>query len=283
MRIAAAGGARLFARRMAMKFCILGSGSSGNAAFLQTGETRLLIDAGFSARKLAEMLERIGESFEQLDAIFLTHEHGDHAAGLSGLRRHPKLKVFANAPTITELRRGLDRPIEWQLFQTGSRFQFRDLTIDAFAVPHDAAEPVGFVFTWGNDDLFSARHRVGWVTDLGHVPQLVRERVRDVDVLVVESNYDKQLLQADTRRPWSLKQRISGRHGHLSNCAAREFLATETQARWGDVFLAHLSRDCNSLDAVAREFAGLTAGPARAAFRLHTVAPGAASAVLQVG
>lgn len=235
---------------MAMRFSILGSGSSGNSALLQTDHTRVLVDAGFSAKRLSGMLEEIGEKLESIDAIFLTHEHGDHAAALSGLARFPHIKVFANRATSLPLQASLKHQISWNIFETGSTFRFRDLEVSSFAVPHDAQEPVGFLIAHGDDDLFSQKRSLAWLTDLGHAPQHVRERIREADVLVVEANHCPHMLEADTKRPWSTKQRISGRHGHLSNEAARELLASITSPRWRHVFFAHLSRDCNSAAAV---------------------------------
>jgi len=236
---------------MAMRFSILGSGSTGNSALLQTDNTRVLVDAGFSAKRLAELLAEHGEKLEDIDAIFLTHEHNDHAAGLNGLARYPRIKVFANRATAQALQAGLKHRVAWNLFETGGTFRFRDFEISSFAVPHDAQDPVGFLIAHGEDDLLSPRHSLAWLTDLGHAPQHVRERIREADVLVVEANHCPQMLEADTKRPWATKQRISGRHGHLSNAAARELLESTTGARWQHVFFAHLSRDCNSPAAVA--------------------------------
>lgn len=235
---------------MALRFRILGSGSSGNAALLTSDDTRVLVDAGFSAKKLGDLLTEAGESWERIDAIFLTHEHGDHAAALSGLARHAHIKVFANRQTAETLQRSLKHRINWQLFETGGAFRFRDFEVQSFTVPHDAQDPVGFLIAHGHDDLLSPRRRLGWLTDLGHAPAHIREHIREADVLVVEANHCSDMLQADTRRPWSTKQRISGRHGHLSNAAARELLESIVGARWRHVFLTHLSRDCNSLAAV---------------------------------
>ena len=243
-----------------MRFSILGSGSSGNAALLVTENARVLVDAGFSARKLGQLLAAIGESLERIDAIFLTHEHGDHAGGLEGLKKFPHIRVFANESTRRAVQAGLTWKADWQIFQTGSRFLFRDLQIETFAVPHDAQDPVGFRFTHGHDgDLLAPRRSLAWLTDLGHAPLNIRECIRECDVVVVESNHCSRLLQADPKRPWSTKQRIAGRHGHLSNEAARELLADVASPRWRHIYLTHLSRDCNTRAAVELALADLRA------------------------
>jgi phosphoribosyl 1,2-cyclic phosphodiesterase len=241
---------------MAMRFSILGSGSSGNAALIVTENARVLVDVGFSARRLATMLAAIGESLERVDAVFLTHEHGDHASGIEGLKKFPHIRVFANDATARAVQSGLEHRPDWQIFQTGARFLYRDLLVESFAVPHDAQEPVGFRFTSGHDgDLFAPRRSLAWFTDLGHAPQNIHECIRECEVVVVESNHCPELLKNDTRRPWSLKQRISGRHGHLSNLAAVELLAAVASPRWRRIYLTHLSRECNSKAAVELAFA----------------------------
>jgi phosphoribosyl 1,2-cyclic phosphodiesterase len=262
---------------MAMRFCILGSGSSGNSALLVTEEARVLVDAGFSLRKLGQLLAAAGETLARIDAVFLTHEHGDHAGGIAGLKKFPHLKIFANAATAHAVQAGLSHRPDWQIFETGARFRFRDLEIDAFSVPHDAQDPVGFRFTNGREgDLLAPRRSLSWLTDLGHAPQHVREHIRDCDVVVVEANHCVRMLQADTKRPWSTKQRISGRHGHLSNDSARELLIAVASPRWRRIYLTHLSRDCNSPAEVELVLAEVRAAlPGACEFSI--VAPGAST------
>lgn len=256
--LAAAGWGATQCSDMAMSLQILGSGSSGNTALLQTESSRVLIDAGFSCRRLNELLRAAGTRLEEIDAVFLTHEHGDHAAGVEGFKRHPRTEVYANAATARAVQMKAGREASWRLFETGSTFHFRDLEVTSFSVPHDAQEPVGFTFNHGDlTDLFSPRRSLAWLTDLGHVPAHVYGHLRACDVVVVESNHCPLLLEADHRRPWSTKQRISGRHGHLSNAAACELLEATAHAGWRRIFLTHLSRDCNSLAAVELSFAAL--------------------------
>lgn len=245
---------------MAMRLHILGSGSAGNAALLQTEGARVLIDAGFGWRKLVELLRAAGTHPEQIDAVFLTHEHGDHAAGIDGFKRHPRTEIHANAATARAVQAKAGKASTWRLFETGSTYRFRDLEITSFAVPHDAQEPVGFRFAHGEEgDLFAPRRALAWVTDLGHAPHHLASRLRECEVVVVESNHCPRLLEADHRRSWSTKQRIAGRHGHLSNQDACALLEAGAHPRWRRIFLTHVSRDCNSPEAMETVFAGLRA------------------------
>ncbi|MBD5778089.1 MBL fold metallo-hydrolase [Pelagicoccus sp. NFK12] len=263
-----------------MQFSILGSSSSGNAGLLLTENCKVLIDAGFSCKRLCGMLEERGVKPEEIDAIFVTHEHSDHTAGISTFAKRFGPKVFANPLTAKALQPKLKNKPNWALFQTGAQFEFRDLTVESFSIPHDAHDPVGFTFTSGRgDDLFSPIKRMAWVTDLGFAPRNIAQRIQDVDTLVVESNYDDQMLQDDTRRPWALKQRISGRHGHLSNSAAKDLLSSIERPRWNRVYLAHLSSDCNSSAAVDTTFAELRR---TAPFQIETIHSGGGSALAAV-
>jgi phosphoribosyl 1,2-cyclic phosphodiesterase len=242
---------------MAMRFCILGSGSSGNSAILVTDGARILLDAGFSARRLGALLIAAGETIQAIDAVFVTHEHSDHSSGIESLKKFPHLKFFANSATARAVQKTLTWSPSWQIFETGSSFRYRDLDVESFAIPHDAQDPVGFRFTSGLDDLFSPRRTLAWVTDLGHAPQTVRDRIRECDVVVVEANHCHRMLEADPKRSWTLKRRISGRHGHLSNERMSELLSSVASPRWRRIYLAHLSRDCNSRDAVEEALVAL--------------------------
>jgi len=234
-----------------MRFSILSSGSSGNSALIVTEKARILLDAGLSARRLGALATALGESIAKVDAVFITHEHSDHSSGIESLKKYPHLEFYANAPTARAIQRSLTWSPTWKIFATGSKFQYRDLDIESFPIPHDAHDPVGFRFTSGIDeDLFCPRRTLAWVTDLGHAPQSIRERIRESDVVVLESNHCHRMLEADPKRSWTLKQRISGRHGHLSNERMSELLMSVASPRWRRIYLAHISRDCNSLEAL---------------------------------
>ena len=175
---------------------MLGSGSAGNSALVATDHCKLLIDGGLSARQLALRLEHCGVTPEQLDGILLTHEHGDHVCGLEILCRKFDVPIYCNALTAETIRcdSAFDRYRNWRIFQTGAEFSICDITVQTFPVPHDAVDPLGFVFHVGSGSL-------GFITDLGYVTKLIVERLRQVQTLVIETNHDEKLLQNDTHRP----------------------------------------------------------------------------------
>ena len=224
---------------MSARFTILASGSSGNCAHLESDGVRLLIDAGLSARQIRQRLLGIGRAPENLSGILITHEHSDHVQGLGVLASKLNIPIYCNRLTkeAIELQFKGTR-FEFRLFSTGASFEVGGVGVDTFSVPHDACDPVGFL-------LRTSGGHIGFLTDLGHATKLVIERVRSARALVLEANHDLKLLQDDTKRPWSVKQRIVSRHGHLSNEAAAEVAVQIVSAELQHLYLGHLSGDCN--------------------------------------
>jgi phosphoribosyl 1,2-cyclic phosphodiesterase len=221
-----------------IRFAVLGSGSGGNSAVVECGGVRLLIDAGLSAKQLCLRLAQMGIQPEQLDGILLTHEHGDHVKGLKVfLKKHP-MPVFATPATRRMMDiMGIEGGI-WKTFETSQTFSIGPAVIQSFTVHHDAVDPVGFVISHDFRQL-------GVVSDVGHVTASMIDRLRGLHGLFVEANYDDGLLEADTKRPWPTKQRISSRHGHLSNTQVTELIREIAHPQLSRVVLGHLSSDCN--------------------------------------
>ena len=223
---------------MPVRLTILGSGSAGNCAYLETDETRVLIDAGFSLRQIRQRLATIGRAPENLTGILITHEHSDHVQSLPMLSEKLHIPVYCNRPTQEAVEYQFKTRLNCRLFTTGESFEVGDITVETFMIPHDAQDPVGFL-------LRTSAGNFGFLTDLGHTTRLVLERVRPAHALVLEANHDVKMLQDCPRRPWSLKQRILGRHGHLSNEAAADAAEQIMSGDLRHLYLGHLSRECN--------------------------------------
>ena len=269
---------------------VLASGSKGNSTLIATRRTRILVDAGLSCREILRRMHTAGEDPRSLDAILITHEHQDHVQGVAVLARKLGIPVYFTEMTHRAWIRWL-RPskrttyAEWlrqrqqgaaggersspavavaeetelcepatverdpaalpavAYFEAGKRFVVGDIDVEPFTIPHDAADPVGFVFV-------GEGVRIGFATDLGYMPANARQALRRCDLLMLESNHDTEMLR-DGPYPWSVKQRVMSRVGHLSNEAAAEFLERNYDGQAAYVILAHLS-ESNNLPALAR-------------------------------
>jgi phosphoribosyl 1,2-cyclic phosphodiesterase len=245
-----------------MRFVPLGSGSGGNATLVELGSMRLLVDAGLSARVLAQRLRGLGVEPESVDAILLTHEHTDHVRGAELFSRRHGVPVAAFHETLEAMNCSHVHFAAWIPLSDNGGDRVGEVDVESFAVPHDAARPVGFV-------LQGAGLRIGIATDLGHVTTLVRERLRGCQVLMLESNHDEEMLR-DGPYPWHIKQRVAGRMGHLSNADAAVLLRQVVDESCRSVVLAHLSEKNNRPELARRSAAAAldAVGRGRVAMRV---------------
>lgn len=229
------------------RFSLLGSGSSGNATLVVSDKAKVLIDCGLSLRQLQNRAAAVGESLEGLDAVFITHEHTDHVAGLGVLTRRLGAPVFLTEQTNASLPANLALASKAEVFEAGDVITIGDLEVASFSVSHDAADPVNYVVRRNGVQL-------GLATDLGHVSHVVRRNLAGSQAVVLEANYCPQRLLAGDYPP-QVQQRIRSRIGHLSNQDMCSLLAALLHDRLRTVVLVHLSENNNTPDLV-RELAG---------------------------
>ena len=226
---------------MPLTFCPLFSGSSGNAAFVGAGGTRVLIDAGLPGRRVSEALAQIGVLPETLDGIVITHEHSDHIAGVGVLARKYRLPVYANERNwnAMALKIGDIAPQQRRVFPDGTDFYIGDIAFQPFDIPHDAAAPVGYRAYYGGRSVAVA-------TDMGYMKKSVLKALSGADVVLIESNHDPDMLLRNPRYSVALKKRILGNHGHLSNDACAHALTALLDTGVKHVVLGHLSGENNT-------------------------------------
>ena len=220
------------------RLCPLASGSKGNSIFIETGESKLLIDAGLSLPQLKKRLAAIDVDVGEIDAIVVTHEHTDHIRGLDKLAEKVGTPIFANSDTAKAIAANMKSRPRFKIFSTGETFSFGDVDIHPFSVQHDTLDPVGFT-------LECEGIKVGICADLGFVTTLVRSHLQGCDYLYLESNHDPSMVYACSR-PVVYKQRVLGRQGHISNEEASSLLASIYHDGLKHVYLAHLSEECNN-------------------------------------
>ncbi len=222
-----------------MKIWVLGSGSRGNATLVESGGFRIMIDIGFGPRILKKRLEPLGIDPASIDACVITHEHSDHIRGAARAARKWHWPLFVTEGTYSESRLAA-LGTSAATFTAGRTLEFPDTIVETFRTPHDASEPIGVVVT---NQTTGARAAI--LTDIGCASRTVRAKVKDVDLLVIESNHDEQMLWNGSY-PLSLQRRIASRVGHLSNAECADLVQDSVSPRLRQVVLAHLSEENNT-------------------------------------
>jgi phosphoribosyl 1,2-cyclic phosphodiesterase len=225
-------------------FCPLASGSKGNCLYLGNENTKLLIDAGLSAKSIISKLEEINVTLDEIDAVLITHEHIDHIRGLQSLCSKRSIPIFTNSETAKAILSQVKQPLKFKIFSTGESFEYGGIEIHPFSVQHDAADPVAFTFRI--EDL-----KIGVCADLGFVTTMVESRLKECDYLYIEANHQPDMVHASSR-PMVYKQRVLSRQGHLSNDECAKLLRSVLHEKLKHVYLAHLSSECNAPELAMR-------------------------------
>jgi len=230
-----------------MRFASLGSGSQGNSLLVDAGGTKILLDCGFSTRSTIQRLARLDVSPEEITAILVTHEHGDHVAGVFRFSSRFGIPAYLTHGTLEASLRGRAVPAECHVIDSHRPFAIGPLEITPFPVPHDAREPVQYLFSDG-------KYRLGVLTDSGSVTPHIVESLAGCEALVLECNHDAELLAASSY-PVSLKRRIAGPYGHLENAQAAALLGQIDSSRLRHIVAAHLSEQNNRPELAVRALA----------------------------
>ena len=223
-----------------LKFCSLFSGSSGNSLFVQSDQSKLLIDCGASGKKICNALASINSSIEDIDAILITHEHSDHVQSLGLLSKKYNIPIYINQETFDALSTSQKEKItenNLNFFINDKEFYFNDLTIKPFSIPHDAANPCGY-------NIHNGKRKISIATDLGHVTNEILDNLKQSSFILLEANYAPSILQV-SKYPYSLKERIKGPKGHLSNETAGKLISAISNNELKEVMLGHLSKENN--------------------------------------
>ena len=222
-----------------LNFCSLYSGSSGNSLFIETKNTKILVDAGVSCKKIEKALEDIDVNPSTLDGILITHEHTDHVQGLGTLSKKFDLPVFVNQETLDAMPTQKDKISDKNIktFKVTEKFEIGDLTINPFSIPHDAANPCGF-------NIYKDNKKISIATDIGHITNSILKELEESLFIMLEANYDPNVLKCSTY-PFNLKTRIAGPTGHLSNEMAGKTISYLIKSGLKNAMLGHLSKESN--------------------------------------
>ncbi|MDQ0158360.1 MBL fold metallo-hydrolase [Alkalibacillus salilacus] len=227
---------------MSLEFSVLASGSSGNAFFIGTDQTKWLVDAGLSGKKIETLLDEVEVNPHDLDGVLVTHEHSDHIKGLGIMARRYNLPIYANEKTWDAMNSSIGKVSQEQKFEFDMETvrTFADLDVESFGVSHDAADPMFYVF-------HHEGKKVALLTDTGYVSERMKKTVENADAILFETNHDVGMLQMG-RYPWNVKRRILSDLGHVSNDDAAWAMMDVIGNRTKQIFLGHLSQDNNMVD-----------------------------------